>query len=177
MTSLLPPAPMHTSSTIRFRDPFVSKDTAYPHSHFSYEYSRPAASSLSSSQQQSVGHRVLTPPPEMNGTAASVRPSQYQEHGQYLANYGQSQVAPYQSYGHTATTNTSTTSRTMSPTSRPSTVGPADAVSTRQSSQSNAIAPSLQIPRAVNNSQGSLSELAAQVCVKRQLLPSRHGTD
>lgn len=152
MTALLPPGSMYTASTIRFRDPFVSSGTPQPHNGFSYEYSRPAASS---NYQFS---RVLTPPPEMTGVSANLRPSQSHEQGHYYGNHGQSQVAPYHSYGQSS-------NRPVSPRSRQNTVGAADVASQSQgqSSQSNAIAPALQIPRAVNNSQGSLSELAAQV--------------
>lgn len=144
-----------STSTIHFRDPF-SKDITYPLDSFSYAYSRPASSSH---VQHSNFSRVLTPPPEMNGVSANHRPAQYQEQGRYYGNHGQQPVAPY-SYGQT-------NSRAMSPSSRQSTIQPLGVphIQQRKSSQSNAIAPALQIPPSVNDSQGSLSELAAQVGV------------
>ncbi|KAK5122066.1 hypothetical protein LTR85_004312 [Meristemomyces frigidus] len=163
MTSILPPLHMYANSAIHFRDPFASRDS--PHNW--------SGANWSSYSQQSDFNRALTPPPDMNGASHATKPAYYQqERGQHYGNHHHQQVyrAPVASYhaqddslGRSGA-NTQTSSRTMSPVSGPrQPVFDEPQAQSRRGSQANAIAPSFQIPRSVNDSGGSLSELAAQI--------------
>ena len=173
MTSILPPLHMYADSGIHFRDPFVSKDA----------YSDNTAGSWSSYSQYADFVRALTPPPDMSGLAQTSKPGYYQqEHGVHYNNYQPPQQtykapgAPYipqelsnADFGRNGVA-TEPSSRTMSPAiqSRQATMDDLQQhARQRRGSQANAIAPSFQIPKSVNDSGGSLSELAAQVSSKQ----------
>ncbi|KAK4539495.1 hypothetical protein LTR36_010893 [Oleoguttula mirabilis] len=120
--------------------------------------------------------RALTPPPEMNGASHATKPAYYQqEYKQHYEGHHHQQVyrapvAPHHAQDGVNGTlgrsgaNTQTSSRTMSPVSGPrQPIFDEPLVPSRRGSQANAIAPGFQIPRSVNDSGGSLSELAAQI--------------
>lgn len=169
MTTILPPPlQMHADNAIHFRDPFVSQDS-YQRSWHSYPPNAHADFV-----------RALTPPPEMSGPTHTSKPAYYQqEHGRHFGDYMPSQqsyrapVAPYlpqelsnTDFGRNGVA-TQPNSRTMSPVfqARQTTVDDSQLQHNhrRRESQASAIAPSFQIPKTVNDSGGSLSELAAQV--------------
>jgi hypothetical protein len=179
MTSVLPPHSMYTNAAIHFTDPFAARESTLsrPRHHYC-----PPRASWASHSSRSDFNRALTPPPDMNGISQSSKPGNYQqEHARHYNDYTSRQsayktpVAPYSAYdsygrssgvsSHTA----STRSNTLSPASQSrqtrqlvSEIAHDVNVQSRKPSQ-NAIAPSFQIPATVNNSGGSLSELAAQI--------------
>lgn len=124
-----------------------------------------------------IVNRPPTPPPDMNSLAPTLHTPRYQENP-YTSYRERASVAPRQppvSYeqtqdlrdGFSRQSNMQVRSnKARSPAPRQSTVasvaGPAPAQS-RKSSHNYSIAPYLQIPRSINSSQGSLSELAAQI--------------
>ena len=168
MTSILPPHHMYADSRIHFRDPFGSSDA----------YAEHQSESWYSPNQYTDFNRALTPPPDMSTFSRSSKPATYQqEHGHHYGDYMHSQQAyraPVTSYVPREVTNsefgrsgvpTQPGSRAISPVpSRQATfdhsVQPSQQ---RRGSEANAIAPAFQIPTSVNDSGGSLSELAAQV--------------
>ena len=169
MTSILPPLHMYAASSIHFRDPFVSREAYEDHSRGRWH----------SYPQYADFNRALTPPPEMSSLADTSKSTYYQqEHGQHYDDYLPKQqayrapVAPYlpqdvtnADFGRNGVA-TQPGSRTMSPAlqSRQATVDDSQQqIHQRRASQANAIAPSFQIPKSVNDSGGSLSELAAEV--------------
>ena len=174
-TTLLPPLQMHADNTIHFRDPFVSQDT-YQRSWHSYPPNAYADFV-----------RALTPPPEMNGPTYTSKPGYYQqENGGHFGDYMPAQqsyrapVAPYlppeissTDFGRNGVA-TQPNSRTMSPVfyARQTTVDDSQLQNNhrRREPQASAIAPSFQIPKTVNDSGGSLSELAAQVSAIQHLI-------
>lgn len=176
MLHSLPPQPMYPPSGIHFRNPFSEPSRAQ--SHVKYDFDIPSPSSGYNRIPFSF-RRPLTPPPDMNTVVSSIRPSQHScyedktatpvkyETGQQLKHdpvaYNQAQV-----FNHVQPKQEAVPRPTSRPRSPVFTQNPNTAPS-RRSSQVSTIAPSLQIPRSVNNSQGSLAELAAQVrqwCVK-----------
>jgi len=115
----------------------------------------------------------------MNSVSQPSKPTSYKrEHGQHYGDYMPSQqsyrapVAPYlpqevsnADFGRNGIS-TQAGSRTISPTQtsrQPIFLDSQSQSQQRKDSQANAIAPSFQIPRSVNDSGGSLSELAAQI--------------
>jgi len=167
MTSILRPHHMYANSAIQFRDPFASRDN----------YRDPARANWSSYSQHSDINRALTPPPDMSQAAHATKPAYYQqERGQHYGDYSHAQrdykapVAPYHVRGapHVRVgqsgASTQTTSRAISPVQEPrQPVFNDPATQSRRGSQASAIALPFQIPRSVNDSGGSLSELAAQI--------------
>lgn len=166
MTSLQRPHHMSTASAIRFRDPFVSHNT----------YSTDQRSWPALTHRHDL-NRALTPPPEMNGISQQ-QPLYYrQEHSSHVSDSlsrHQAYKAPTGTYLPQEMSNaefgrsgyaTQPSSRTISPVqqARSHTVDDYGRQHNSRASQVNAIAPSFQIPRSVNDSGGSLSELAAQV--------------
>jgi hypothetical protein len=149
---------MHADNSIYFRDPFAHDS----HSRGSWPTNPPYVDLV----------RQLTPPPEM-----SSKPGYYpQEHGQRYGNHVASQQlhrAPFVPQEHPGAdysrngVATQPNSRTMSPVFQPRQTTVDDSQlqhgHRRKESQASAIAPSFQIPKSVNDSGGSLSELAAQV--------------
>lgn len=170
MLKSLPPQSMYPSSAIHFRNPF----TGPSHSHTQHKYNLNIPSPSSGHHKIPVSsYRPLTPPPDMNSVAPNV---QRQPYSYYAADrsaapvkYEPSQIKHEQANQsqHQIFSNAQpksevipqSASRPLSPvfTQNPNTT------TSRRESQLNSIAPSLQIPRTVNNSKGSLAELAAQV--------------
>lgn len=165
MTSLPQPHHMSAASAVRFRDPFVS--------HSAYTIDQRSWPSLPHRHDL---NRALTPPPDMNGVSQQ-KPVYYRpEHTTYTGDTTahqhayqapigscMSQELSHTEFGRAYATQPS--SRTMSPVqpARSYTVDDHTTQQNNRASQANAIAPSFQIPRSVNDSGGSLSELAAQV--------------
>lgn len=167
MTSTLPLHPMYAHHGIRFTDPFAAPDSYHQQ--------------LTPDWTSHLPRRAPTPPPDMNGVQYSSKLGYYEkEHAQYHGDYMSTQQvskAPGTSHpplempnNHVhrsaAASQTQTRSQTLSPTP---TNNPQEPVfidsqpQVRRGSQANAIAPSFQIPRSVNDSGGSLSELAAKI--------------
>lgn len=150
---------MYADTSIHFRDPFVSNDVFDKHLRGGWlPYS-----------QHSDFDQALTPPPDMNGISLTSKPGYYQqEHGHHYGDFVSGQQAyraPVAPYGPQEVSNaefgrsgvaTEPCSRSISPNLQQQS-------QQRRGSQANAIAPSFQIPKSVNDSGGSLSELAAQV--------------
>lgn len=158
---------MYADSSIHFRDPFVSRDT----------YDDTSKGSWPSSRYADL-IRALTPPPEMRGLPQNSKPGYFQQElGSHYSSYhdqqqtfkdsGPSYIPPELPNANLGCNGISTqpSSRNVSPIlqSRQFTVADSQQAHQRRQSQANAIAPSFQIPKSVNNSGGSLSELAAQV--------------
>lgn len=171
MLGVIPAQSMCTATAIQFRNPFV----AGGHSHSAhYHYYEDLSIDSPLTKAHYPVKRPLTPPLDMN-TVAPYQASQYQEHGNRYgegvatARYQASSNTMYQDSRNTHTVkyeqkpSAPASSRPRSPVSQSSTHQPVNSARQRKASQTHAIAPSLQIPRSVNNSQGSLSELAAQV--------------
>lgn len=166
MTSTSPPHHMYAGYDTHFRDPFGSKDF----------YGYQSRANWYSCSPYPDFNRALTPPPDMNGVSQPSKPNYHQqEYGHHYSSYmpnQQSHRAPYQpqevsnsEFGRNGIV-TQPSSRNLSPkpTSRLAVYDDAPQVSQqRRASQANAIAPSFQIPKSVNDSGGSLSELAAEV--------------
>lgn len=163
---------MYAPAAIRFTDPFGSKDTAETWSSRSAGYPFLPPTDF---------NRALTPPPEMSGVSAtqSWKPGYHsQEHVHHYGDYVPSRQASRAPVGPSLPQEvnnadfgrngvvTQPSSRTISPvfTSRQTTMDDTQVSShQRQSSRTSSIAPSFQIPKSVNDSGGSLAELAAQV--------------
>lgn len=165
---------MYANAAVHFKDPFAARNSTLnrqPH-----HYSQPQASWKFPASKPEHS-RALTPPPDMNGVGHAFRHGVYQEQGKRYNDYS-SNYPPYGASGpqytayepSAASSQTAgTRSHTISPApqARQSRLPPLDVPSesrsqSRRTSQ-NAIAPSFQIPKSVNDSGGSLSELAAQV--------------
>lgn len=168
---------MYPPSEILFRNPFLTTGGPSHASHSAYnrqgyDFDIPSPSSRSNSKNSFHDRRPPTPPPEMNTVAQPVQHSRHNYYGDRSAaplKYEPSQIKyDSVSYNHEqAYRNPQPQPKqevTSQPASRPrSPVFQQDPPAPSKGSTMNAIAPSLQIPRSVNNSQGSLSELAAQV--------------
>lgn len=169
MTNTLPPLHMYAGSATHFRDPFASKDF----------YNHRSRASWNSYPSELDLNRALTPPPEMSNATYTSKPVYYQqEHGHHYGDHMPAQqayrapVAPYlpqetsnTTYGRYDRT-TRPSSRAVSPVLHPRQAAVSDYMHQQQQrcgSQADAIAPVFQIPKTVNDSGGSLSELAAQV--------------
>jgi hypothetical protein len=162
MTSLLPPLPMYAATAIQFTNPFAPRDS----------FDHAARANWHSFPQDFA--RALTPPPEMNSVSHSSKGGYYRKeqahhYGDHLpAQYGYRPAASYRQYEPATAVNyrngvaSQPRSRTMSPIPGPQQPVFDDPTS-RSGSQASAIAPSFQIPKSVNDSGGSLSELAAQI--------------
>lgn len=169
---------MYSQSTFQTRGLWPS---AAPHfqSHKAPAFEPPVSSPISPlSRFPSQVRRPPTPPEDMSSLAYNYRPlgNRYQEHGIY--NVERDNRRPYSST-YDSVTESAHDQRAMAHYSRPQaplsrqsspthshqsfTSSSSQQQSQRKASQVSLIAPSLQIPRTVNNSQGSLSELAAQV--------------
>ncbi|KAI7301520.1 hypothetical protein KC315_g16594 [Hortaea werneckii] len=160
MTSIHQPLPMYASSAIQFRNPFASNH-AFP--------DRPSWSS-----RHSDFNRAPTPPSEMAQPSFAPQQAYYQqERGpHYRTNYQPPQSCrsqPAHQYNLSQAPrqpgiDSQANSRPISPAQGPrQPIFNDPGAQTRRASQTNAIAPSFQIPRSVNDSGGSLAELAAQI--------------
>ncbi|KAI4826321.1 hypothetical protein E4T45_10347, partial [Aureobasidium sp. EXF-8846] len=168
---------MYPPPGIYFRNPFVDSSTStsqtFGHSH--HKYPLDVQSPTGSAQVTFSSTKPLTPPPDMNSVAAHVQP----QHNSY---YGETPSAVPIKYEHrkydqpTYDQNHSqsqsqvqlpkpdvSAARPPSPIYQPHPVHFIDPPNSKRDSHMSAIAPSLQIPRSVNNSQGSIAELAAQI--------------
>lgn len=165
-------AQMYVDSAVRFRDPFFPshKGCAAPRDYQQAQHHWPMSSSHRDFDQ------ALTPPPEMLGpqqTARSAFHANAKDHGQQHASHLQAQQIYRQPVTSHSTQETSNTDYGRSAvafgkTRSPARAAPYDAThgssqQRRGSQHQNAIASNFQIPREVNDSGGSLSELAAQV--------------
>ncbi|GAB7356623.1 hypothetical protein MBLNU459_g7345t1 [Dothideomycetes sp. NU459] len=170
MLSLQPHQSMYPPSGIHFRNPFLtssgpSHSSRSAFGHQGYELDVPSPSSATVNKVSFHARRPLTPPPDMNTVAQQVPHSRHDFYGDRSAapaKYEPPMYSHEQSYRNVQAQakqdiTSQSSNRPRSPVFQQS--------STVQSKDStaNAIAPSLQIPRSVNNSQGSLSELAAQI--------------
>lgn len=160
---------MYADTGIYFRDPFVSNDGFDNDQRGTW---------LPYSQLPDLKKR-LTPPPEMNVTPYSSKPGHYQqEHAHRNGDFASDQQTyrtPAASYIPQEVSNAEfgrhgvvmePSSRTLSPNIQSRSVAgdqPQQYSQERRGSLPNAIAPSFQIPKSVNDSGGSLSELAAQI--------------
>ncbi|KXT12343.1 hypothetical protein AC579_7638 [Pseudocercospora musae] len=171
MIDTTPSLHMYANSAIRFRDPFVSsKDQPPPASLHAYEQSR---SNWTSQGPRPDFNRVLTPPPEMNSTR---KPNYYaKEYGQHYPEYA-TQAAykasapsylPHEihssEHGRNHAVAHGPSNARTSPARQAAVEASHDLTQQSRPSQHNVIAANFQIPRTVNNSGGSLSELAAQI--------------
>lgn len=177
-------APMYTDQVVRFRDPFASSISPLRHSqHNDVDYT--FKSSWSFQPSLPTSNKALTPPADMNGLPQGPRPHLHQqEYGQHYSDrtFGQqasrAPVAPYIPREHqqanvsSCHTTTSRPGRGTSPARSIKAEIVEEAIAHAQPKQAqpaaNPIAVNFQIPRSVNDSGGSLSELAAQVsCLAR----------
>ncbi|GAB7357873.1 hypothetical protein MBLNU230_g0043t1 [Neophaeotheca triangularis] len=173
-TSILPQPlrAMYADTAIHFRDPFA------------HDTRRAAQTDRPGSRQRVPTTRALAPPFDMNGLSqhSTKLPNLLQEHGN-VSGYGDKLHHYYQAPSRPAApaymppqvSNTEygrygqaqgRVSRPASPNLSASKPGAFDTQSQSQSrrgSQNTSIAPSFQIPRSVNDSGGSLAELAAQI--------------
>ncbi|EME47388.1 hypothetical protein DOTSEDRAFT_69354 [Dothistroma septosporum NZE10] len=170
MTSIIQqPHHMYADTAIRFRDPFLvsKKDITPPKDNFAgYDRSN---SGWPSSARHPANTRPPTPPPDMTGVQSSTKPSYCQQkRGHHYGDYPAQQAyrAPYApqevvkpEYNRPAAdpyiNGRSSPARHHEAANDHSTLG--------RASQANAIALNFQIPRSVNDSGGSLAELAAQI--------------
>lgn len=160
---------MYVNPAIRFRDPFSSKDSATHNSHRS-------SPGWSSRHHYPDINRVLTPPPEMNN-APSAAPNSSQNvrvYGHGYTDYMPAQNAyraPTTAYApqeppsrvHGRNGYASSDNSRASPVRHVAIESNMSQAQQRRPSHHDAIATNFQIPRSVNDSGGSLSELAAQV--------------
>ncbi|KAK0933739.1 hypothetical protein LTR29_014672 [Friedmanniomyces endolithicus] len=168
MTGTREPHQMYTTSAVHFTDPFAPKVDHHSTARADWDFTwrRDLAKSI-------------TPPPEMTRPLHNARTAAYQQERGYQ--YGENMpsqstcTAPGASepqYRSQATCHPQSRqgiasrpeSRTSSPVRgfRPPVLEDARGTS-RQDSQATTIAPSFQIPRTVNDSGGSLAELAAEI--------------
>ncbi|EME86176.1 uncharacterized protein MYCFIDRAFT_88292 [Pseudocercospora fijiensis CIRAD86] len=171
MTDPVPSLHMYANSAIRFRDPFVSsKDQPPPASLQTYQHAR---SNWTSHASRPDFNRALTPPPEMNSTQ---KPSYHvKDYGQHYPEYAAQAAykAPAPSYlpqeahssghGRNHVLARASSNGHTSPVRQAAVEASHDITLQTRPSQQNTIAVNFQIPRTVNNSGGSLSELAAQI--------------
>lgn len=168
MLNSLPPQSMYPPSDIHFRNPF--KESSRPQSHYNYGVHVPSPSPGYSNKISLPFHKPLTPPPEMNSVAQNVQLRQYSYYNDRSATKYEAEQSKHEpatcrqnQVNNNAQPKQEASSRPVSrPRSPVFTQNPNPGAS-RADCQVNSIAPSLQIPRSVNNSQGSLAELAAQV--------------
>lgn len=175
------PHPMYANAAIQFRDPFAARDSTINRQPHTYGQSRANWASYSNNQDLS---RALTPPPDMNSVSHASQHAGRQEHGQHYNSHVSAHstyrapVASYSSYQPSANSNTaeSKVSPTMQ-TRLPALDSANDSQSRPHKPNNNAIAPSFQIPKSVNDSGGSLSELAAEVSLCRSTSVLNEYTD
>ncbi|QIW95294.1 hypothetical protein AMS68_000812 [Peltaster fructicola] len=149
MQRTLPPS-MYTNGAVTFRNPFDNSGTSFDPHHLSQDSPYAAYVHL---------NRPPTPPPEMHGAQYTFEQGFRQERGHDSVLGDQYVYKPYTSQEHDH-------ARPPSPAnlSRPAVdfESTTETVS-RRPSQANDIAKPFQIPRSVNDSGGSLAELAAEI--------------
>lgn len=164
---------MYPPPGIYFRNPFVDSSTstsqslASSHHKFPLDIQSPAGSA----QVTFSSTKPLTPPPDMNSVAAHVQP----QHSSYYGDTSSAASIKYEHRRYDQPTCDQSQNQVQlpkpdvkaakppSPVYQPHPVHFIDPPNQKRDSHMSAIAPSLQIPRSVNNSQGSIAELAAQV--------------
>ena len=167
---------MYANAAIQFRDPFAARDSTINRQPHHYGQSRANWAPYSSNQDL---NRALTPPPDMNNVSHVTQHHNHQEHGQQCGNHMptnstyRAPISQYPSSYEPSGESRVTESRDakFSPTTQTKLPAPDSAVdhhSRSHKSNHTAIAPSFQIPKSVNDSGGSLSELAAEVCLHQQ---------
>jgi hypothetical protein len=163
---------MYANAAIQFRDPFAARDSSINREPHSWGQSRANWASYTSNQNL---NRALTPPPDMNNVSHASQHVSRQEHGQhhysshmparstYRAPVAQN--SHYAASGHDRAVDSGRSAK-VSPgvqSRLPAIETANDAQSRSQKPNDSLIAPSFQIPSSVNDSGGSLSELAAEV--------------
>lgn len=163
---------MYADHGIQFRDPFVSSNAFFDHP--------PKAGWLSKQQQRHPNlSPPLTPAPEMNAASYPPKSSSHHQDGDYQnGSYASAQqpwrasAASYHThdlsnseYGRNST-HTAYSSRPFSPVSQQQRQSSVDEGQQQALQKRGSIALSFQIPKSVNDSGGSLAELAAQVGLK-----------
>lgn len=160
---------MYANAAIHFRDPFAARDSTINRQPHHHGQSRANWSSQTTNQGL---NRALTPPPDMNSVSHALPHGNHQEHGQYYNNAHMSNqstyrapTAQYQPYGSSQSNDRPSHSRDgrTSPRQSRTVQKSNDSQSRTQQKSNSAIAPAFQIPKSVNDSGGSLSELAAEV--------------
>ena len=168
---------MYPPPGIFFRNPFVdsSTSTSQPFGQSHHKFPLDIQSPAGSAQVTFSSTRPLTPPPDMNSVAAHVQP----QHSSYYGETSSAAPIKYEHRKYDQPTYDQSQSQSQnqvqlpkpdvkaarppSPVYQPHPVHFIDPPNSKRDSHMSAIAPSLQIPRSVNNSQGSIAELAAQV--------------
>ncbi|KAG9970720.1 hypothetical protein KCU98_g14299, partial [Aureobasidium melanogenum] len=170
MLSMYPPPGIH------FRNPFVdsSASTSQSFDHTHHKFSLDIQSPAGSAKVTYPSTKPLTPPPDMHSVAAHVQP----QHSRYYGERSSAAPIKYEhrkydqsTYDHNQSQSQNqvqlpkpdVSARPPSPVYQPHPVHFIEPPNQKRDSHMSAIAPSLQIPRSVNNSQGSIAELAAQI--------------
>lgn len=162
---------MYANASIQFRDPFAARDSTINRQPHNYASSRANWAPYSNNSQDLS--RALTPPPDMNNVSHATHVT-HQEHGQRYNNhmstqsaYNRAPLAQYPSYEPSSNNHVAESrDAKVSPATQTRVAALDSAVETHSrvhKPNHNAIAPSFQIPKSVNDSGGSLSELAAEV--------------
>ena len=165
MLGLLQPRSMYPPSAIQFCNPLP--DTSRYHTcHNNLDISSP----LHRPKDFSLPlQRPITPPPDMNTIAPHVQHPRYAYYGDRSATSAnhETEVSYNQTRQSQVLGNTQSKPEVIPQSSTrprsPIFTQVSNAPAPRRDSQTHSIAPALQIPRSVNNTQGSLAELAAQV--------------
>jgi hypothetical protein len=167
---------MYPPPGIHFRNPFVdsSASTSQSFDHRHHSFSLDIQSPAGSARVPYPSTKPLTPPPDMHSVAAHVQP----QHSSYYGERSSAAPIKYEhrkydqsTYDHNQSQSQNqvqlpkpdVSARPPSPVYQPHPVHFIEPPNQKRDSHMSAIAPSLQIPRSVNNSQGSIAELAAQV--------------
>ncbi|KAM0700563.1 hypothetical protein Q7P35_012284 [Cladosporium inversicolor] len=161
---------MYANAAIQFRDPFAARDSTINRQPHNYASSRANWTSYTNTQDL---NRSLTPPPDMNNVSHAPQHVAHQDYSQRYNNHMSSHstyrapLANYPSH-EPSTANHVVESRDakVSPTTQTRASALDSAIETHSrvhKPNHTAIAPSFQIPKSVNDSGGSLSELAAEI--------------
>jgi hypothetical protein len=167
MLSMYPPPGIH------FRNPFDDSRTPTSqscrhHHNLDLDIQSPSGSAKVTVRTQ----KPLTPPPDMNSVVSHVQPQHGNCYGERppAIKYEQQQQQKHDQpvYAHTQhqvqlPKPEVSAARLPSPIYQPHPVHFTNPSNNKRDSHMSAIAPSLQIPQSVNNSHGSIAELAAQV--------------
>jgi hypothetical protein len=161
---------MYANAAIQFRDPFAARDSTINRQPHNYASSRANWASYTNTQDL---NRSLTPPPDMNNVSHAPQHATHQDYSQRYNNHMPSHStyrAPVANYpSHEPSTQShmvESRDAKVSPTTQTRASALDSAIETHSrvhKPNHNAIAPSFQIPKSVNDSGGSLSELAAEV--------------
>lgn len=163
---------MYANAAIQFRDPFAARDSTINRQPHNYGPSTANWASYSSNQDL---NRALTPPPDMTNVSHAQHLTHH-NHGQRYDSHMpthsayRAPVAQYPSYEPSGENRVAESrDAKVSPTTQTRLPALDSAVETHSRAHKpnhNSIAPSFQIPKSVNDSGGSLSELAAEVSLR-----------